>query len=203
MGMKVVMAFGTFDIFHLGHQSYLKQAKKLGDYLIVVVARDKTVFGIKKQQTENGEQERLKVIKNSDLADESMLGNLKDKYWVIKKFRPDIIALGYDQKVNLRELKEKLTEFNLKTKIIRLKSHKPKFYKSSKLKRRNKMKNEEIMKDDFKILRITKNFPPTHEEIKLATRKKGGQREQCWIKTAIVPTPDGTMDMTFINKKNK
>ena len=34
---------GTFDLVHAGHVSYLEQAKKYGDYLIVVVARDETV----------------------------------------------------------------------------------------------------------------------------------------------------------------
>lgn len=131
---KKVMAFGTFDVFHPGHRSYLKQAKKPGDYLIVIVARDKTVLRIKKQRTVNSEQERLNILKNSNLADEVALGNLKDKYTVIIKFRPDVIALGYDQKVDLQELKSKLEEFNLKSKIIRLKSHKPEIYKSSKLK---------------------------------------------------------------------
>jgi len=38
---KKVMVFGTFDIFHPGHRSFLNQAKKYGNYLIVVVARDK------------------------------------------------------------------------------------------------------------------------------------------------------------------
>jgi FAD synthetase len=133
--MKRIMAFGTFDIFHLGHESYLKQAKKLGDFLIVIVARDKNVKNFKKQKTRNKEQERMKKLKSSRLADEVVLGNLKDKYAVIKKCRPDIIALGYDQKADLKELKEKLTKFNLKTKIIRLKAYKPKVYKSSKLKK--------------------------------------------------------------------
>jgi FAD synthetase len=131
--MKKVMAFGTFDIFHPGHRSYLAQAKMMGDYLIVVVARDATVSRIKKNKAVNGERKRMNILKKFDLADEVVLGNLKDRYAVIKKFHPDIIALGYDQKVNLKELKNKLKEFNLKAKIIRLKSHKPKIYKSSKL----------------------------------------------------------------------
>ncbi|HLC71304.1 MAG TPA: adenylyltransferase/cytidyltransferase family protein, partial [Candidatus Nanoarchaeia archaeon] len=38
--MKTVMCFGTFDILHPGHLHYLQQAKKYGDYLMVVIARD-------------------------------------------------------------------------------------------------------------------------------------------------------------------
>ena len=129
------MAFGTFDIFHLGHESYLKQAKKLGDYLIVVVARDRNVKKFKKQEARNKEQERMEKLKSTALANEVVLGNLKDKHAVIKKYRPDIIALGYDQKADIRELKNKLKGFNLKAKIIRLKSYKPEVYKSSKLKK--------------------------------------------------------------------
>lgn len=131
--MKTVIAFGTFDIFHKGHASYLKQAKKLGDRLIVVVARDKTVLEFKRQQANNGEQDRLETVKNSGLADEIILGSLKDKYSVIEKYRPDVIALGYDQKVDLSELEKKLQEFKLETKIVRLEAFKPEVYKSSKL----------------------------------------------------------------------
>ncbi len=125
------MAFGTFDVYHKGHENYLRQAKKLGEYLIAVVARDKTVAIIKKQEARNSEQERLKNVKSDGLADEVVLGDLKDRYAVIEKYRPDVIALGYDQKVDLVELKEKLKEFNLNAKIVRLKSFKPEIYKSS------------------------------------------------------------------------
>ena len=38
-----VLAFGTFDILHPGHDHYLQEARKLGDELWVVVALDETV----------------------------------------------------------------------------------------------------------------------------------------------------------------
>ncbi|MFZ2192930.1 MAG: adenylyltransferase/cytidyltransferase family protein [Candidatus Moraniibacteriota bacterium] len=133
--MKKIMAFGTFDVYHKGHENYLRQAKKLGEYLVVVVARDKNVLRIKKQDTRNKEQERLKEIKLSGLVDEVVLGNLKDRYKIIEKYRPSVIALGYDQKVDLVELKDKLKKFNLNAKIVRLKSFKPEIYKSSKFKK--------------------------------------------------------------------
>jgi len=129
------MAFGTFDIFHEGHKSYLEQAKKLGEYLIVVVARDKTVTYIKKQETRNKEQIRLKNLKDTKIADEVVLGGLEDKYVVIEKYRPDVIAIGYDQKVDLDELTEKLGNLKLKAEIVRLKSYEPEKFKSSKLRK--------------------------------------------------------------------
>jgi glycerol-3-phosphate cytidylyltransferase-like family protein len=39
-----VMCFGTFDIFHPGHAYYLSEAKKLGDTITIVIARDHRVF---------------------------------------------------------------------------------------------------------------------------------------------------------------
>lgn len=138
----VVMTFGTFDVFHKGHISYLSQAKKLGDYLIVVVARDKTVLENKKHLPKNNEKARLNAVIKSGLADKVILGNLKDRYAVIKKYRPDIIALGYDQKFFVDKLNDKLIEFNQKVEIIRLKPFKPKKYKSSKLGRNQTYQKE-------------------------------------------------------------
>jgi FAD synthetase len=132
--MKKVMTFGTFDIFHEGHKNYLEQAKELGDYLVVVVARDETVLRVKSEWTRNSEEERLEVLEKSGLADEVVLGSLEDKYAVIEKYRPDVIALGYDQRVDLAELTEKLGNLKLKAEIVRLEAYQPEKYKSSKLK---------------------------------------------------------------------
>lgn len=131
-----VMIFGTFDIFHKGHESFLKQAKKFGDYLIVIVARDKTVKNIKGRLSQNNECDRLQIIKKSNLADKIILGSLTNRYAVIKKYQPEVICFGYDQKVNLKELKEKLIEFDLReTGLIKLNPFYPEKYKSSKLRK--------------------------------------------------------------------
>jgi FAD synthetase len=67
---KVVMAFGTFDILHAGHEHYLNQAKELGDYLIVVVARDQTVRSVKGEAATNSEKVRLNNLKKTGLANQ-------------------------------------------------------------------------------------------------------------------------------------
>ncbi len=46
MGKRVVCA-GTFDHLHPGHLDFLRQAKALGDELVVIAARDETVSRIK------------------------------------------------------------------------------------------------------------------------------------------------------------
>ena len=133
--LKKIMVFGTFDIFHKGHKNFLEQARKYGDYLIVIIARDENVKKNKGEFSQSSEQKRLTEIKNSKLIDKAVLGNLTDKYKIIKKYRPDIICLGYDQKISVKVLKEKLKEFNLlNTKIVWLKSYQPEKYKSSKFK---------------------------------------------------------------------
>ncbi len=132
--MKKIIAFGTFDVFHPGHEFYLKKAHELGDYLIVVIARDKNVLKSKGQKPANKEQKRLEIVKNSKIADEVVLGDLENKYAVLEKYKPYAVVLGYDQEVDLDELKRKLKDINLEAEIVRVKAHKPEVYKSSKLK---------------------------------------------------------------------
>ena len=132
--MKKVMVFGTFDIFHPGHEYFLREAKKLGDNLIVVVARDETVFRVKKNLPLNDEKKRVEKIIESGLANSVFLGGKGDKYEVVKKNKPDVICLGYDQKFFTKNLKDKLKEFGLqKTEVVRVDSFLPEIYKSSKL----------------------------------------------------------------------
>jgi FAD synthetase len=135
-GGKKVIAFGTFDILHKGHIDFLHQAKNHGDYLIVVIARDKIVEKIKGKLPQNNEKKRLAGIKKTVLADKVILGHLADMYAAIKKYKPDIICLGYDQKAFVDNLEEKLFSFGLKNvRIVRASAYKPDIYKSSRLKR--------------------------------------------------------------------
>lgn len=126
-----VMAFGTFDILHPGHSYYLKNAKKYGNYLIVVIARDLTVKNIKGRFPSHMEQRRLEDVKKLDIADEVKLGYINDQLRIIEEEKPDIIALGYDQKAFTDKLFYKLKERGLIVDIVRIKGYKPNEYKSS------------------------------------------------------------------------
>lgn len=143
--LKTVMAFGTFDLFHAGHENYLRQAKELGDQLIVIIARDETVKKIKGRAPVNNEHERMKKVKASGIADKVVLGYKDDKYKVLKKFRPDVIALGYDQFVFTQRLEKTLIDMKLNANIVRLMPYFPQIYKSSLLKKGLRQENEQTL----------------------------------------------------------
>jgi len=127
MKKKVVCA-GTFDHLHKGHIDLLKQAKALGDELIVIVARDETVKRIKGFLPTHDEKTRRNNVENTGIPDSIILGNLDtDLFQILDEIKPAIIALGYDQRVSEDELIRRFPE----CKVIRLSSFHPEKYKSS------------------------------------------------------------------------
>src|SRR3989344_1124916 len=137
--MKTVMCFGTFDLLHLGHLNYFQQAKKHGDYLIVIIARDKTKQ-MQKKEIIFSEKERLELVKNLQIVDEAVLGYPDNHFRVIEENKPDVIFLGYDHKVDEKELAKKLQKLGLKPKILRAKPFKVGKHKSTLLR-------EKVIKD--------------------------------------------------------
>ena len=132
---KKVLTFGTFDIFHKGHEFYLREARKHGNILNVVIARDSTVKQIKGKAPLNSESKRLAKIQSLDYVDNAFLGYEEDKYKIIEEIRPDIICLGYDQGFFTNNLKIILKKRGLNPKIIKFeKGFKTELYKTSKLK---------------------------------------------------------------------
>ena len=121
--MVKVMATGTFDLLHMGHIYYLKEAKKLGDTLSVVVARDSTVRKLKHEPV-NPEEIRLDLIKEVKVVDEAYLGYEDDMYAIVEEIKPDIIALGYDQIHDEDTIKSELKKRKLTAKIVRLSEYK-------------------------------------------------------------------------------
>lgn len=140
--LKTVMAFGTFDVFHAGHEFFLRQAKKLGEQLIVVISRDATVKNVKGEYPQQNEKERMQRVEKSEIADKVVLGNKDDKYKIIRKFKPNIIALGYDQFVFTYKLNKMIIDESMDTEIIRLEPYEPDIYKSSLIKIRNEEDGE-------------------------------------------------------------
>jgi len=139
-GCRKVMVFGTFDLFHPGHMYFLKEARKRGDFLVVVVARDATVKRLKKKTPYDGESERKRKVEESCLADKVILGSLKDEYDAIRKERPDVICLGYDQRFFISGLGRALKSMGIGPEIARIGSHRPDKYKTSILKIKKKIK---------------------------------------------------------------
>ena len=134
--MKKVLAFGTFDILHLGHIYFLKEAKKLGKKLTVVIARDENVKRIKGKKPLHNEKERAEILKALKFVDKVVLGDKKNFLKKIIEIKPDIIVLGYDQKVNKEKLEEVIKSCNKKIKVMRVGKFKDHKYKTSKIKER-------------------------------------------------------------------
>ena len=129
------MIFGTFDIIHGGHIHMFKQAREYGNKLIAVVARDINVERIKDYGALHNEKERLDFLKHIDLIDEVILGDKTDAYKKIGEIKPDVIALGYDQKVYVDKLADAITEFGLETQIAKLTPYREGELKSNKIRK--------------------------------------------------------------------
>lgn len=74
---KVVIVSGYFNPLHTGHISYFEEAKKLGDYLIVIVNNDEQVK-VKGSKEFMNEQDRLRIVKALKVVDDAVLSGDKD-----------------------------------------------------------------------------------------------------------------------------
>ncbi len=134
--MTKVMVFGTFDMLHEGHLSLFRQARALVEdpYLIVSIARDRVAERIKGTAPRRSEAERRTLVAACALVDETVIGDEAGYVDHILAARPDVIALGYDQRGEYVErLAEDLEAAGLSPKIVRLEAHEPDIYKTSKL----------------------------------------------------------------------
>ena len=107
--MVRLMAVGVFDLLHAGHLHYVEQAKSLGDELIVVVAHDDTVRKQKHEPVTNQELRR-RMVEGLKPVDRAIVGNPPSEpiFDILNTVKPDIIALGYDQKHSRDSIKSGL-----------------------------------------------------------------------------------------------
>jgi len=74
---KVVITSGFFNPIHIGHINLIREAKNLGDFLVVIVNNDEQVE-IKGKTPFMPEQERIEIIRALKYADEVFLSIDKD-----------------------------------------------------------------------------------------------------------------------------
>jgi D-beta-D-heptose 7-phosphate kinase/D-beta-D-heptose 1-phosphate adenosyltransferase len=97
-GKRVVFTNGCFDIIHIGHIRYLREAKKLGDILLIGLNSDTSVSKIKPGRPVVPEEQRAEVLSALDMVDYITLFNEGTPYALIKEIKPDVLVKGADWK---------------------------------------------------------------------------------------------------------
>jgi D-beta-D-heptose 7-phosphate kinase/D-beta-D-heptose 1-phosphate adenosyltransferase len=97
-GKKIVFTNGCFDIIHTGHIRYLREAKSLGDILVVGVNSDRSVSAIKPKRPINPEDQRAEVLSSLEMVDYVALFDEETPYELIRIVRPDVLVKGGDWK---------------------------------------------------------------------------------------------------------
>lgn len=120
-----VLAFGTFDELHPGHQFLLEEAFKRGE-LTVVVARDSNVRRIKGHPPLQSEDARRRAVQETVPQATVVLGDPEDFLRPVQRVQPDVIVLGYDQ-----HLPPGIVPADLPCPIERIPAYHPEKYKSS------------------------------------------------------------------------
>ncbi len=134
--MTRVLVFGTFDILHPGHLYFLREAKKHGDHLTVIVTPSSIVKKLKGASPLFGEDHRLAAVKLMSFVDRVMLGDRKlSVFTVIKKTKPDVICFGYDQQTLAKYVSSYCKKRKQKIRLVHLKPYGPKQHKSARLRK--------------------------------------------------------------------
>ena len=135
---KTVVIFGVFDGIHDGHSSFIKDAKKQGNHLVAIVARDDVVKELKGKLPRFNEVERINALLKIKDVDLVLLGDPKmETYNTLREVKPDVIYLGYDQRALYENLNKTIKNKKLpKMEIIQGKPYNPEIFHSSILKKK-------------------------------------------------------------------
>ena len=96
-GQRIVLANGCFDVLHVGHVRYLRDAKQLGGKLVVGVNDDTTVRALKGEgRPRMPAAERAEILASLADVDAVVVFPEPDVRALVRELRPDIHAKGTD-----------------------------------------------------------------------------------------------------------
>ena len=97
-GRVIVFTNGVFDIIHPGHVRYLRDARALGDVLIVGINSDRSVRALDKAPDRpiNPEHERAEVLAALVSVDAVVIFDEETPHEIITAIQPDVLVKGAD-----------------------------------------------------------------------------------------------------------
>lgn len=115
---KIVLTYGTFDLFHYGHYNILKRAADLGDSLIVGVSSDEMCFK-KGKIPFLSQDKRMEIISSLKFVDNVILEkDMHQKVSDVIKYDVNIFLLGDDYKDIFPKMSEYTELLNLNCEIV-------------------------------------------------------------------------------------
>jgi len=118
-GKRIVFTNGCFDILHVGHTRYLREAKKTGDILILALNSDESVRSLKGDKRPLiPEDERGDVVASLESVDFVTIFNERTPLELIEYLKPDILVKGGDWAENEVVGRESVTAWGGKVVII-------------------------------------------------------------------------------------
>lgn len=96
MDLKIVFTNGCFDIIHPGHVHLFKEARKLGDLLIVGLNSNASFKKYKKREALFTQTQRINIISELKSVDLVIPFDEPTPYTLIKAIKPHILVKGGD-----------------------------------------------------------------------------------------------------------
>ena len=104
--MRVVLTFGTYDLFHVGHLRILQRARDIGDRLVVGVSTDALNLAKKGRYPVYPQEERVEIIKSLRCVDDVFLEeSLEQKREYLTRWKADILVMGHDWEGRMDEFR--------------------------------------------------------------------------------------------------
>lgn len=100
-GKIIVTTNGVFDLLHVGHVRYLREAKKLGDVLVVALNSDSSTHALKgPTRPLNAAQDRAEVLAALQSVDLVTIFSERDPRALLNRVKPHVHVKGGDYKLH-------------------------------------------------------------------------------------------------------
>ena len=165
-----VAIFGDFDGLHLGHIHALREVRTFEGVteVVAVVTSDEGVTALKGSQPEHSAQQRARMVRNTGLVDEALVGDRVMGEWeILDIIDPSAIAIGYDQ----ARLAAALCGYRKSFTYLSLTAYEPELFHNSLMKKELSPTQVKILQGFSKAAAKAKGNPSIAEVQKAASGK--------------------------------